>query len=117
MVDGFSRDSDGGVVSELRSHMREKAADMCVIAGSSHEADVFSVSFHSSFFFLSSFSFLFAALDEIMWLLNVRGSDIPFNPVVISYLIVTHDRIYWFIDQEKVSHISFHHYSNLRFCV
>jgi len=28
-------------------------------------------------------------LDEIAWLFNIRGNDIPFNPLVISYAIVT----------------------------
>jgi Xaa-Pro aminopeptidase len=28
------------------------------------------------------------ALDEIAWLLNLRGSDVPFTPVFQSYLIV-----------------------------
>ena len=37
------------------------------------------------------------ALDEIAWLLNVRGSDVEYNPVVISYLLVTMDRVYWFV--------------------
>ena len=29
------------------------------------------------------------ALDDIAWLLNLRGSDIEFNPVFFSYLIIT----------------------------
>lgn len=33
-----------------------------------------------------------SALDEIAWLLNMRGSDIEFNPVFYAYLIVTSDR-------------------------
>lgn len=33
-----------------------------------------------------------SALDEIAWLLNLRGSDIEFNPVFYAYLIVTSDR-------------------------
>jgi len=31
---------------------------------------------------------LLTALDEIAWLLNLRGSDVPFTPVFRSYLIV-----------------------------
>ena len=27
-------------------------------------------------------------LDDIVWLLNIRGNDIPFNPVVLSYVAV-----------------------------
>ena len=40
------------------------------------------------------------ALDEIVWLLNVRGSDVDYNPVVISYLLVTMDQVYWFVRKE-----------------
>ena len=29
-----------------------------------------------------------SALDEVAWTLNVRGSDIPYNPVVISYVVI-----------------------------
>ncbi|HOX43342.1 MAG TPA: aminopeptidase P family protein [Myxococcota bacterium] len=29
-----------------------------------------------------------AALDEIAWLTNLRGADVPFNPVFIAYLVV-----------------------------
>ncbi|CAK9787047.1 Creatinase/aminopeptidase [Cutaneotrichosporon oleaginosum] len=33
-----------------------------------------------------------SALDEVAWLFNLRGSDIPYNPVFFSYAIVTrHD--------------------------
>lgn len=40
---------------------------------------------------------LLTALDEIAWLLNVRGSDIEYNPLVISYLLVTRDSVEWFV--------------------
>ena len=40
------------------------------------------------------------ALDEIAWLLNVRGSDVDYNPVVISYLLVTMDQAYWFVRKD-----------------
>ncbi len=42
-------------------------------------------------------------LDEIAWLLNIRGQDIDFNPLVISYVIVTMTNCYLYIDQTKVS--------------
>lgn len=32
---------------------------------------------------------LITALDEIAWLLNIRGSDIEYNPIVLSYLLIT----------------------------
>ena len=41
------------------------------------------------------------ALDEIVWLLNVRGSDVDYNPVVISYLLATMDQVYWFVRKDN----------------
>lgn len=40
---------------------------------------------------------LLTALDEVAWTLNVRGSDIEYNPLVISYLLVTSDTVDWFV--------------------
>ncbi len=40
---------------------------------------------------------LVTALDEIAWLFNVRGSDIEYNPLVISYMIVSMDEVRWFV--------------------
>ena len=43
-----------------------------------------------------------SALDEIVWLLNIRGTDVAFNPVVISYLLLEQDRCTLFVDSQKV---------------
>lgn len=40
---------------------------------------------------------LLTALDEIAWVLNVRGADIEYNPLVISYLLVSSDSVDWFV--------------------
>ena len=40
---------------------------------------------------------LLTSLDEIAWLLNVRGNDIEYNPLVISYLLVSQDYVKWFV--------------------
>lgn len=40
---------------------------------------------------------LLSSLDEIAWMLNVRGSDIEYNPLVISYLLVSQDSVRWFV--------------------
>lgn len=45
---------------------------------------------------------LLTVLDEIAWLLNVRGSDVAYNPVVISYLLVTMDEVDWFVRKGAV---------------
>ncbi len=46
---------------------------------------------------------LISALDEIAWVLNIRGCDIHCNPVVICYLIIEKDNIHLFINPVKVS--------------
>ena len=43
---------------------------------------------------------LLSALDDIAWMLNVRGSDIEYNPVVISYLLVTLEDVQWFVRKD-----------------
>ena len=45
---------------------------------------------------------LLSALDEIAWMLNVRASDIDYNPYVISYLLVMQDRVCWFVLKEPM---------------
>ncbi len=44
-----------------------------------------------------------AALDEIAWLLNIRGTDVEFNPVVISYLILDRQSCTLFVAPEKLT--------------
>jgi Xaa-Pro aminopeptidase len=41
------------------------------------------------------------ALDEIAWLLNARGSDIEYNPYIISYLIVNSQRTCWCVRKDS----------------
>ena len=38
-------------------------------------------------------------LDDIVWLLNIRGNDVVCNPVVLSYALVTMERFYLFINE------------------
>ncbi len=44
-----------------------------------------------------------SALDEIAWLLNIRGNDVAFNPVVISYVLLEQDKCTLFVNPEKVT--------------
>jgi len=44
---------------------------------------------------------LITSLDEIAWICNIRGSDIPMCPVCISFLIVSDDACYLFVDSEN----------------
>lgn len=47
-------------------------------------------------------SILISALDEIAWVLNARGNDIEYNPVVISYLLITQQSIKWFVKKSSL---------------
>ena len=42
-------------------------------------------------------------LDDIMWLFNIRGEDVEYNPVVLSYACISKDDCYLFIQNEAVS--------------
>ena len=44
--------------------------------------------------------YVLTSLDDIAWLLNIRGNDIAYNPVVLSYVIVTEDKLYLFVNEE-----------------
>ncbi|MCI1639942.1 MAG: aminopeptidase P family protein [Bacteroidales bacterium] len=46
---------------------------------------------------------LISALDEIAWVMNIRGSDIEYNPVVISYLLISMDTVKWFVKKDTVA--------------
>ena len=48
-------------------------------------------------------SLLLSALDEIAWLLNIRGNDVHCNPVVVSYLLIEKDKVNYFIQPQKVT--------------
>lgn len=60
---------------------------------------------------------LLTALDEIAYMLNVRGQDVVYNPVVMSYLLITCDSILWFVrkgpaaDDDAETEASFHELS------
>jgi len=47
--------------------------------------------------------YIVSALDSIAWLLNLRGNDVTYIPVVISYLLISKDSVTWFVDQSKLT--------------
>ncbi|XP_055329347.1 xaa-Pro aminopeptidase ApepP-like [Paramacrobiotus metropolitanus] len=69
-------------VLEVREKMTEKRADFLVVT----------------------------ALDEIAWLLNLRGADIPYNPVFFSYVIVGFDAVRLFVQEFKVTQSVLEHF-------
>jgi len=46
---------------------------------------------------------ILTALDEIAWIFNMRGSDIPYNPVFFAYSVITLENIYLFVDKDKLN--------------
>ncbi|XP_030760939.1 xaa-Pro aminopeptidase ApepP-like isoform X2 [Sitophilus oryzae] len=42
------------------------------------------------------------ALDEIAWLLNIRGRDTPFSPFVRSYLFLDMDNIFMYVNASQL---------------
>lgn len=70
----FAGESVAAKLARIRQQMAQKKADAMVIS----------------------------ALDEIAWLLNIRGYDVDFNPVVISYVVLEQDRCTLFVDRKSV---------------
>lgn len=44
-----------------------------------------------------------ATLDDIAWLFNLRGSDVSFNPVFVSFALIESERATLFVDPDKVA--------------
>lgn len=49
------------------------------------------------------YALFLSSLDEIAWTLNLRGSDVHCNPVVVSYLLIAQDDVTFFISPKKVT--------------
>ena len=49
------------------------------------------------------FDLFLSSLDERAWTLNLRGSDVHCNPVIVTYLLVTQDEVVYFISPEKIT--------------
>ena len=45
---------------------------------------------------------ILTSLYDIAWLLNIRGGDIAYVPVILSYLAVTETECIWFLQEEIV---------------
>lgn len=67
--------------------------------------------------------YLITTLDDIGWSLNIRGTDVDYNPVAISYAIIGKADAHLFIHPNKLTkntqqqladnHIIEHHYDNI----
>lgn len=47
--------------------------------------------------------YVVCALDEIAWMLNLRGSDVDYNPVFHAFMVVSQNHVNLFIDPHKVT--------------
>lgn len=41
-------------------------------------------------------TFVLTTLDDIAWLLNIRGNDVKCNPVCLAYMIITEEKAYFY---------------------
>src|SRR5690606_27036300 len=46
---------------------------------------------------------LISSLDDIAWLFNIRGSDVNYNPVVLSFALISERSATLYINDEKLS--------------
>ena len=46
---------------------------------------------------------ILTSLDDIAWLFNIRGGDVAYNPVVLSYAVVTLEKAILFVDENKLN--------------
>ena len=70
----FSGESTTSKLSRLRDSMRENGTDVHVLT----------------------------TLDDIAWLLNIRGNDVMYSPLVLSYAVVTMSEVHLFIDESRL---------------
>ena len=70
----FSGKSTADKLAEVRAKMKEKGADI----------------------------YLVAALDDIAWLTNIRGGDVKNTPVTYAYLLLDFENAYLFMDEQKI---------------
>ena len=47
-------------------------------------------------------SYLVTALDDIAWLMNIRGRDVAHMPIVYAYTVITAGEAHLFIDRSKI---------------
>jgi Xaa-Pro aminopeptidase len=45
---------------------------------------------------------LLTSLDDIMWMLNIRGNDVGYSPLITSFALITPDQVLLFVDDEQI---------------
>lgn len=85
-----------------RSHSKAWTLELCY-AGASAEEKIDSL--RDVLKENSCDAIIITALDEIAWLFNIRGNDVEYNPVLLSYAIVSEnkdDNILLFADKRSI---------------
>ena len=57
---------------------------------------------------------LVSSLDDIAWILNLRGSDVHCNPVFLSYLYITMNECLLFADENAMKDINWTEFDNVK---
>lgn len=70
----YSGETTASKLSRLRDYMKEKDANVHILT----------------------------TLDDIAWLLNIRGNDIMYSPLVLSYAVITLKEVHLFIDEHRL---------------
>lgn len=45
---------------------------------------------------------LLTSPDDIMWLLNIRGKDVSYSPLLMSYALIDHNQVLFFAEEDKI---------------
>ncbi len=51
----------------------------------------------------SATAHILTTLDDICWILNIRGNDVAFSPLVLSYAIISMEKMDLYMDETKLS--------------
>lgn len=54
---------------------------------------------------LNASHYLLSSLDDIAWLMNLRGTDVEYNPVFYSHVIITPDEEHLYINPHKLTSV------------
>lgn len=71
----YSGESSASKIQKVRDIMKENGADVHILS----------------------------SLDDIAWLLNIRGADIAYCPLVLAHLVIFQDKIDMYADERKFS--------------
>lgn len=45
---------------------------------------------------------LLSSLDDIAWVFNLRGADVPYNPVFLAHALFSHDQVRLYVSPSKI---------------